>query len=86
MISGMNLIVETRPSGSEYYIVEVDAFHDHRDPWYYTSFKEIDKWCVQTFGAQDFWGVDPKTGWKRMRNRYFFGTQSKRDWFVLRWS
>ena len=50
------------------------------------SFQDVDAWCTATFGEQDLWGEDPVTGWKRMRNTYYFTDKSKKDWFVVRWS
>jgi hypothetical protein len=82
----MNLVLENRYYGDVYYTVTIDEDHQSGDTWYEHSFQDVDAWCGQTFGEQDLWGEDPKTGWKRMRNRYFFTDKNKRDWFVLKWS
>ena len=55
------------------------------DPWGRQWFPEVDKWCTETFGATDSWGKDPVSGWKRIRNQYFFTDESKRTWFIVRW-
>ena len=71
----------------DYYIVEIDEDPIWSgDVWYERSLQEVDSWCEQTFGDQDLWGETPVTGWKRMRNQYFFTDKSKRNWFVVRWS
>jgi len=71
----------------DYHMVdlEVPEWAKAMNPWYYHDFKEVDVWCEQTFGPQDIWGSDPVTGWKRMRNRYYFVGEDKLNWFVLRW-
>jgi hypothetical protein len=62
-----------------YHIAELEL----PDAW--PLLPRIDEWCEQTFGAQDIWGEDPVTGWKRMRNKYFFTDEAKLNWFILRW-
>mgnify|MGYP003352725831 CR=1 FL=1 len=69
-----------------YYTVEIMEDHLPDDPWYHRSFPNVDTWCAETFGDQDRWGDEPVTGWKRMRNTYFFTEKSKMDWFVVKWS
>jgi hypothetical protein len=81
----VNLIV-TKFRGVDYYIVEIDEDHQSGDTWYERSFPDVDSWCEHTFGEQDLWGETPVTGWKRMRNQYFFTEEGKRDWFVMRWA
>lgn len=72
----------------DYYIAEFDEAEvtDPFDTWGHTWCTESDTWCEQTFGASDLWGEEPVNGWKRMRNKYFFTEEKKREWFVLRWS
>ena len=79
-------IVETLGDG--YHIIDVEEPEWIRDinPWYHYDYKEVDAWCEQTFGSQDVWGSKPVTGWKRMRNRYYFVDKGKLRWFVLRWA
>jgi len=63
--------IETKSPGSggfEYYIAELEEPEIQNDPWGRDWFPEIDKWCEETFGPQDYWGEEPVTGWKRMRN------------------
>lgn len=70
-----------------YYIAEIEEpDNPGNDIWGQEWYPDIDKWCAETFGAQDFWGIEPVTGWKRMRNKYFFDHQDKLSWFVIRWS
>jgi hypothetical protein len=70
-----------------YYIAVLEEpINSSHDLWYHESYKDTDEWCEQTFGAQDSWGENPVTGWKRMRNKYFFTTDASRGLFVLRWA
>jgi len=72
--------------GGNYHIVELEEPVDNsQDLWYFDEYKDTDLWCEQTFGPQDIWGRDIITGWKRMRNRYYFVGEDKLNWFVLRW-
>ena len=83
----MNLrIQESNEDIDAYFIVAILEDHLPVDPWYENSFPEVDKWCKETFGMQDLWGGTPKSGWKRMRNSYYFTDNSLRSMFVLRWS
>jgi hypothetical protein len=80
--------IETSSLQGDYYIAElpeVPTVPHNNDPWFHESYTDIDQWCEETFGSQDFWGEEPVTGWKRMRNKYYFVDQSKLNWFVLRW-
>jgi hypothetical protein len=79
-------IVETLGDG--YHIVELEEpeWVNDTNLWYHDHYKEVDAWCEQTLGAQDIWGSEPVTGWKRMRNRYYFVDKGKLSWFVLRWT
>lgn len=72
----------------DYHIVELEEPEWIKDlnPWYHHHYKDTDDWCEKTFGPGDIWGEEPVTGWKRMRNKYFFTKESLRSWFVLRWS
>lgn len=72
-------------SGAGYFVAELEEPELADDPWGYKWFPEIDKWCEETFGQQDLWGEDPQTGWKRMRNKYFFTEEDKLTWFMIRW-
>lgn len=79
--------LEIAETCSVYHIVEVpDPINVGKDLWDNESYTATDLWCEQTFGPQDVWGSEPATGWKRMRNRYYFVDENKLDWFVLRWS
>ena len=68
-----------------YYVVGVDAectgetYYDEQHP-------DLSKWCLQTFGAEDFWGSNPVTGWKRLGNKYYFTKAEMRSVFLLRWT
>ena len=78
-------IVET--FGGDYHIVELeDPIDNSQDLWYFDDYTDIDEWCERTFGPQDIWGQEIVTGWKRMRNRYFFVGKDKFNWFVMRWT
>ena len=73
--------------GGDYHIVELeDPIDKGHDLWYFDEYEDIDLWCEQTFGPSDIWGQEIETGWKRMRNRYFFVGEDKLNWFVTRWS
>ena len=73
--------------GGDYYTVDLEeSANVDCDPWYRYEYRDVDDWCEQTFGPQDIWGAEPVSGWKRMRNRYFFGGKDKLNLFVLRWS
>ena len=82
------MIVEIQYPSSDtgYYIVTVQEPLNNYDPWHYEAYHEVDNWCTQTFGKTDIWGEEPVTGWKRMRNSYFFLYESHLTLFKLRWS
>lgn len=83
---GINITVKTHYEGDEYYIAELPTpDYDNGDPWFFTEFKDTDRWCEDTFGVQDLWGEEPVTGWKRMRNLYFFVDEEQLTWFITRW-
>ena len=71
-----------------YYIAELDepTHVPGGDMYYSKDFPDTDHWCTETFGSQDMWGETPVSGWKRMRNKYYFITKSACELFVLRWS
>jgi hypothetical protein len=72
--------------GMGYYVAELEEPADSgKDPWGAEWYRDIDEWCKTTFGHQDLWGEEPCTGWKRMRNKYFFVDEDKLAWFLLRW-
>ena len=50
------------------------------------QYDETDIWCEETFGIRDAWGEIPVTGWKRMRNKYYFIEERNLELFVMRWS
>ena len=71
----------------DYFILEI-AITDGMyaaDPWGRLWFPEIYTWCNATFGKEDMWGAQPITGWKRMRNTYFFTSEEMMCMFKLRW-
>ena len=82
--------IQTAYSG-DYYVAELDEpdwnpVRNHGfDPWGGNWYPDIDIWCIQTFGKSDLWGEKPVTGWKRMRNKYFFTEEKLLDMFVMRW-
>jgi hypothetical protein len=78
-------IIETL--GGDYHIVELEEPIKHAgdDTWYHDEYLDVDAWCEQTFGPQDIWGSEPVSGWKRMRNRYYFVDENKLSWFMVRW-
>ena len=82
----MNIVVEPHYDEFLYYMITLNEPTDSKDPWFINEYQDTDKWCEETFGAQDLWGQEPVTGWKRMRNRYYFVSESSRELFVLRWS
>lgn len=82
----MDLTFDNYFSGGVYYTVTINEDHKEGDAWYHQSFQDVDAWCTETFGEHDIWGNEPSSGWKRMRNVYFFTDKSKKDWFVVRWS
>lgn len=71
-----------------YYIAELDEpqWHPGLNLWGADWYPEINNWCEQTYGTGDLWGEEPVTGWKRMRNKFFFREEKQLEWFVLRWS
>lgn len=72
-----------------YYIAELDLpapGEVAKDPYGSYWYPDIDAWCESTFGEMDLWGDEPQTGWKRMRNKYFFTEEKLMSMFVLRWS
>jgi len=71
-----------------YYIAELEEPTQSRpeDLWGFEWYPEIDEWCENTFGPQDFWGEEPVNGWKRMRNKYVFTYKDQLTCFVIRWS
>jgi hypothetical protein len=71
---------------SDYHIVQILKECDPDDLWYLKSFHDVDEWCSDTFGPQDIWGSDPTSGWKRMRNNYYFLDKQDLMIFVLKWS
>lgn len=73
-------------SGAGYHVAELEEPETTDDPWGIKWFPEIDQWCEETFGKQDFWGSSIVSGWKRMRNKYFFTDEDKLSWFVIKWS
>jgi hypothetical protein len=81
----MNIIIE--PPVSDYYIVQVDVTDAMlaEDPWGREWFPEIEAWCHQTLGQQDMWGEPVVTGWKRMRNKFFFADEDMLTMFKLVW-
>ena len=73
--------------GGDYHVVELeDPIDNGHDLWYFEGYKDTDVWCEQTFGLQDLWGEPPVTGWKRMRNRYYFVGETKMSLFLMRWA
>ena len=75
--------------GGDYHIVDLadtPGLPHIGDPWFDDTFKDVDVWCEQTFGSQDIWGSEIISGWKRMRNRYYFAGEDKLNWFVTRWA
>ena len=82
---GLNIIVYRRGHLDDYSTAEIDEDHEIHDPWYEDSFHDVDAWCEQTFGDQDLWGEQPVSGWKRMRNVYYFVDPGHLNLFVLRW-
>ena len=73
--------------GGDYHIVELEEpVVGLADPWYHNEYLNVDAWCEQTFGPSDIWGQEIVSGWKRMRNRYYFVGEDKFNWFVTRWS
>jgi hypothetical protein len=73
--------------GGEYHIVDLEEpTHVNHDTWYRDEYLDVDEWCEETFGPQDIWGREIVSGWKRMRNRYYFVGEDKLNWFVTRWS
>ncbi len=79
-------ILRPDAGGMGYYVAELEEPEtQNKDPWGVTWFADIDKWCESTFGNQDSWGAEPDTGWKRMRNKYFFVEESQLSWFLIKW-
>lgn len=75
-------------TGWGYYVAELEIpeiTENHWDVYGSTWYHEIDQWCEDTFGVQDCWGEDSVSGWKRMRNKYFFVDKEKLSWFLIRW-
>ena len=72
-------------TGMGYYVAELLELDTENDPWGRTWYPEIDAWCTDTFGQQDAWGEEPNTGWKCLRNKYFFVKEDQLSWFLIRW-
>lgn len=76
--------------GMGYWIAEIDE-PTNIDPkdLYYIKLKQhidIDEWCEETYGPSDYWGESAISGWKRMRNKYYFVNENDLLMFKLRWS
>lgn len=71
-----------------YFTAELDEpeWHPGLNLWGQDWYPEIETWCEQTYGAGDLWGEEPVTGWKCMRNKFFFTEEKQLEWFVLRWT
>ena len=84
----MNITIEDKQQGIDYYILQLEDedIFESSDKWGHELFPEQIEWCRQTFGDEDIWGELPVTGWKRMRNKFFFTTEDQRTLFALRWS
>ena len=71
-----------------YYIAELEYPSPKEvaeDPYGMYWYPDVDDWCEETFGVTDIWGNNPVTGWKRLREKYFFTDEAKLNWFKLRW-
>lgn len=81
------MIVQTEYNAG-YFIAELDEpqWRPELNLWGTGWYPEIDSWCENTFGPGDLWGEEPQTGWKRMRNKFYFTEEQKLEWFVMRWS
>jgi len=84
----MNITINHPCNAYDYYVATVDGLIPLDDPYCFkiVKFQEIDAWCEKTFGPSDLWGETPVTGWKRMRNQYFFVSDQQLTWFVMQWS
>lgn len=71
-----------------YYTAELDEppWRPELNLWGTDWYPDIDAWCEEAFGPGDLWGEEPVTGWKRMRNKFFFVSNDELALFVLRWS
>lgn len=71
-----------------YYIAELEEpkMQDILDIWGLSWFSQCDEWCTESFGDSDIWGTEPVTGWKRMRNKYYFTEEKQLNWFVIKWA
>lgn len=72
-------------AGLGYYAAELEEINTPDDIWGHKWYPDIDTWCEDTFGQQDLWGEAPVTGWKRIRNTYFFVKEEQLAWFLIRW-
>lgn len=71
----------------DYYFAELGEFvAPDRDIFCNIPMKPLEDWCESVFGEQDIWGSEPVSGWKRMRNTFYFTREELRDMFVLRWT
>lgn len=71
--------------GVGYYVAELDEPYPLPCIWE-TWYPDVDEWCENTYGEEDMWGSPPLSGWKRMRNKYFFVEGDKLSWFLIKWS
>jgi len=80
------MIIQTEYNAG-YYTAELDEppWRPEMNFWGQDWYPNIDTWCEEVFGKGDLWGEEPVTGWKRMRNKYFFTDEKKLNWFVMRW-
>jgi hypothetical protein len=72
-------------TGMGYHVAELEEPWPDSDSWGLHWYPDIDKWCEDTFGPQDLWGEKSVTGWKRMRNKYFFVEETTLSWFLIKW-
>lgn len=70
--------------GAGYYVAQLEE-PDTSPIWGWDWYPDIDIWCETTFGQEDLWGQEPLSGWKRMRNKYFFVEENQLTCFILRW-
>lgn len=71
--------------GAGYYVAQLEEPETTVVPWGWDWYPDIDIWCETTFGQEDLWGQEPLSGWKRMRNKYFFVEENQLTCFILRW-
>jgi len=76
---------EGRIYGARYYSAE-PIFKAHVSTWFVEEWKELEDWCLQSFGPLPKDGVfSPGGRWYINNSRFYFREKKDMEWFILRW-